>query len=304
MLKIIRVHCIENKIGHEFEQDAKIMITSLRQYDSCEVIMIQPSENDITIEMEDFLKQNNVKFIKKLLHNPQVEQSTNYTNIPVILNYFQNNLECTHIMYSDLDVIYFDKLDLPDTDKCYLTIIPGELTDCFIEGEFIFDKLYQKYFKDQIYKIFGIVTNLKYFVNTWFIYAPRNHIFWKLYIQITFELLELSKDIIYPDIENHCEEIAASIIYSAYSDQFIDVTELSLAFQENNLHDTRHLYSCDNNTKLYHYHEIEYFLHSVDSLPNLNNTINTLLKHIPLNTISKVFKLSLKEISHLIKGIK
>ena len=126
------VYCIEGKDG-KFESDARVCMESFRLFHTIEnVVMMQPSDNDIDDNCKEYFKEIGVKYFKKVLHNPQSDNSEvaeNYTNVPLVCDYMAKRVETDYMLFTDLDVVYFDKLHLPETDKCILTIIKGEDTD-------------------------------------------------------------------------------------------------------------------------------------------------------------------------------
>mgnify|MGYP000098895080 CR=1 FL=1 len=211
MKKINQLHIIENKKSLQnmdstdkfvFEEDAKLMIESLKAFSSSlellkNITILQPSKYDITLSTQNYFKNNNVKFIKKELYNPQKEETnkvTNYTVIPIGIDYLVNesNLfeEDSYVFYTDLDVIYLKDLHsllesvqtTINEDKMICTLLPWKQTAENFNGLFRFDYIFQilKQAKipDQFIEHFKL-NNLNTFVNTWFIYAHKNHIFFK-----------------------------------------------------------------------------------------------------------------------------
>jgi len=287
MLNTTMVHCIEGKNGR-FERDARIYIDSFSSFNKIEnIIMVQPNKNDINAECQDYFKINAIQYIIKDIYNPQPNKVVNYTNVPIVLDYIIDKVDTEYTLFTDLDVIYFDELILGKTDRCVITILDSKETDQF-ENVFLWDEYYNKYFKKDILDCFDIeVKHLTKFVNTWFIYAKTDHMFWKLYKEVTFKLLEVSEKVNKPELELEimCEEIAASIIYHAYPEQFIDITDFksSISFHEGDDHELNEKYNCNKNTAIYHYDDYEDFHQSVKyPLRNLDIVAKKLIKHIGL----------------------
>ena len=136
-----------------FEEDAKLMIESLKAFSSSlellkNITILQPSKYDITLSTQNYFKNNNVKFIKKELYNPQKEETnkvTNYTVIPIGIDYLVNEYKArligNNLIEVDDEVVYL-KTKYPDEymlcaiDKDVLYQTEGEHYN-YVKDEFI-----------------------------------------------------------------------------------------------------------------------------------------------------------------------
>lgn len=348
MKKINQLHIIENKKSLQdmdltdkfiFEEDAKLMIESLKTFGSSlellkNITILQPSKYDITLSTQNYFKNNNVKFIKKELYNPQKEEInkvTNYTVIPIGIDYLVNesNLfeEDSYVFYTDLDVIYLKDLHsllesvqtTINKDKMICTLLPWKQTAENFNGIFRFDYVFQilKQTKipDQFTEHFKS-NNLNTFVNTWFIYAHKDHIFFKEFKNLTFFILA-NKDLILKqyqndykndefdmlkDLENIAEELATSIIYERYK-CFIDIADIfknEVSFQENECHTVNNLYGVTKDSRIYHYNSLEYFLNGfntdIKSLPNFKKMTRLIIQSIGMEDTMKYLNLTIKDL--------
>jgi len=289
-MKITLVNCIEDK---EYLEKCSIsMVKSINQNSQNsqnsqlkEHFIIQPNNNNISEETKNILKD---KYKKINLYNPQIDTTINYTNVPVVLDYIIDNISSDYMMYTDLDVIFLKDINLNETDKCILTILnPNELHTN--DGE-TFNELYIKYYKD---KLIYNIDSLSKSINTWFVFAHKDHFFWKEYKRVTFELLEIA--VKYNLDESFCEEIAASIINELNKDQFEDISDFTdIGFLEVDL-PINNKYKCTNKSIIYHYNNEENIEDNLD-LTSFNDNefrdlCNILLKCFSINTVMRVRKL-------------
>ena len=223
-MSLTLVNCIEYKKQFPFEEEIVSLINS---YDSSvfnEHFVVQPNNNNISEDTIQFINKN-AKYIKKNLTNIQKDKTTNYTNVPIVLDYVIDIIKTDYTLFTDLDVLFFD-LELPETDKCIITKL--DLNEIESNNS-DFNTIYIEHFKE--YLSYNI-DSLSKSINTWFIYAKTDHFFWKMYKKVTFELLEINNRLNL-SYDMACEEIAASIIYEMYPNEFIDTSDfINVGFQE------------------------------------------------------------------------
>jgi hypothetical protein len=250
-------HCIEKNAS--LEQDLRRYLKSFKYTNAhllSNLYFLQPTNNDISDEMKKDLK--GLKFIKDVQYNPQQNTITNYTNIPITCKYFADGFadKNEYMIFSDIDILYFDVLKLPETDKCGVTIFE----DMF--------NLNEKYllFKDFLpddYKI----DNINGYINTWFIYAHVSHYFWKEYKKLTFILLNILHKNDIDCEEEICEELASSILYNMNPNDFFDISDvLNIAFQENVAIGYKEYKKVDEKTVVYHYNDMQDFKNGISKL--------------------------------------
>jgi hypothetical protein len=218
---------------------------------------------------------NGLKFIKDIQYNPQIDTTTNYTNIPITCSYFADVFADLneYMVFSDIDVLYFDVLNLPDTNKCGVTIFK----DMF--------NLNEKYllFKDFLPNEYKI-DSINEYINTWFIYAHVSHYFWKEYKKLTFILLNILHKNGIDCKEEVCEELASSILYNMNPNDFFDISiVIEVAFQENVAIGYNEYKKVSENTVIYHYNDIKYFKNGVKILSK--NQKNIIAKSLSINDI-------------------
>ena len=276
MTDVAFIHCIEKKESHSFEQDALIMLESMKLtnekiFNTHDIHIIQPSTYDIDDDTINYFNENNIIFIKKILNNPQKNTHTNYTNIPIIQNYYSNILKNKYMCWMDLDVMYLKDISdkFQETDKCVLSIMDLKRMPEHDAG-FQVNDTYQKYFKKYISLKYN-VEHLDCFVNTWFIYAKTENNFWKEYSVLTKHLLNIVHEyhMEVPELESMCEEIAASILYQLNKDGFIDISVYFgtnvLAYQEP-VAKTLPEYWCTNDSIIYHYNNASEITKSISDI--------------------------------------
>lgn len=337
------IHVIENKKRFEyysnipgetetfsFEEDALLLIKSWEKFNGLNHprYFLQPSNFDITEKTKKEIEKNN-NFIKEVIDNPHKEKEnryTNYTVIPIAVDYFRKYFkDDVYLFLTDLDVIYFDSfiedLEMAQTkigNKLAITILPWERTSTNINGKFMFDTVFQllkqgnipENFKEHFHR-----EKLNSCINTWFMYGHKDCVFFKEYKELTF-WIHSQKDLImdtqnlndkiYNCFEDMVEELAASIIYCNYPEQFIDVREAFgniIAFQENHSYDVKDIFSVTENTKIYHYNSLEFFSLSVDKLTdikNLKSVTNMILELFGMKALFKAFNFSsIKELMRI-----
>ncbi len=287
------IHSIENKDGHNFEENAKFYIESAKEFDqdyfkNNNVNFLQMSDFNITKGLHQYLNDNNILFKKAPIKQKQIQEDTNYTIITDVCKYYSNKLNTEYMIWHDLDVYFLDKVDwnehLSDTIK--LNIIPlieyNPNDDEFNPNNF--NILYEKYFKDYLHDDYK-VDSLKYAVNTWMIIGKTSDPFWSEWNKLTYmlvDIIQMTPDLVEAGYESIAEEIAASILYERNKNKY---QGLGIEFS---------LFEAHNNTKIYHYEEFNYLID--DSFHNNSRVINLMRASNILGRLMVLKKISIKDI--------
>lgn len=223
---IALIGCIEKTDNNELEKNCLLLIKSLRKfggfYKNIDVHLLQPTNNDITIDTKKLLDKYNVYYHKKISDYNQPDEKFNYTNMPITCNYFyetiRNNYE--YFLWLDGDTIIIKEPLLLESENI----------------SFMFDNQFKKNKKyitennkkftidnkcyDDLLKKLNYVEKYTA-VNSWFIFGKSKNLFWKEWNNETKKILKNIKKIDrkkflffnhYDNFENRIEEISFPII--------------------------------------------------------------------------------------------
>lgn len=301
------IHCIENKKSYYYDTKVKLLLNSFVNlspllYKNSKVNFLQPTNNDISEETINLFKKLNCNFIKiPNLSNKQINSENNYTNVCVTCDYFSKKLKNDFMCWLDLDVVFLQECNLnffKNTDKIVFTIFDNDNDMSKKDKSFKLNVFYKELFRPYISQKF-FVDHIEKYINTWFIYGPRNNSFWSEWKELTYELIDIThkfhQDQIYKGegLESICEEIAASILYSKNSNNFINTKDFFgenyLAFREVDVQNVEGM-ECDENTLIYHYNNFGgFYRHNFSKQKYKNNILKIIFSNFNKEELGKFY---------------
>jgi hypothetical protein len=199
-------------------------------------VFVQPTENNIETDSINYLKSNNIVFIKTpLLSNKQTNNSVNYTNKVATLAYLRDYLTSPYICWLDTDVVFLNKTSnlFADTSQIVVSAFTAGSLTVELDIAHLFDikesiAVLYNCFKEYLNPIYQL-DSLTHYVNSWFVYGLRDIDFWVEWKDLTYNLLDILQQN-YPELVNKgfecfCEELALSILYNKDPSMFISVSK-------------------------------------------------------------------------------